>query len=374
MGLKVAAATSDEDKARIYAFRYRVYVEELGIDTPEADHERRWLRDSADEYSISWALLRDGEVVGMLRATMLSDVDDLAPLVEKFGLEPALEAFDPGEICATSRFMLDPRLRGSTSLFRLMRAPYDECMARGVRLNYGDCSPQLVPFYEHMGFRRYGRTFNDAAYGFKIPILMLIGDRTRFEEVKSPLARWAKGHPQDDEARAWFERAYPEALAPASAAMLPEGEFLDLLASRLAGDPIHALGLLHGLDREEADRFLARATLVKAEAGDRILRQDEAGETAFVLVSGVAEVVKGGCSLRLLGPGDPFGELALLRGGRRSADIVARTPCEAVVLSPGALTEFTERDPVLAAKVLLNLSRILAERLADLPYPAVLPR
>ena len=35
MGLKVAPALDEAAKARIYEFRYRIYVEELGIDTPE---------------------------------------------------------------------------------------------------------------------------------------------------------------------------------------------------------------------------------------------------------------------------------------------------------------------------------------------------
>jgi CRP-like cAMP-binding protein len=367
VGLKVVPALDEAAKARIFEFRYRVYVEELGIDTPEADHDRRWLRDPQDDYSVSWALLRDAEVVGMIRSTLLSEVPDPAPLIEKFGLEPALKEFSPSEIGATSRFMLDPRLRGGLALLRLMRTPYELGMARGVRLNYGDCSPQLVPFYEHLGFRRCGRSFNDAAYGFKVPILMLTGDRVQFEQVRSPVARWAKQYPHDAAARSWFERTHPDAVSSVSAALLPEGEFLDLLAIRLAGDPVHALGLLHGLDHDEAERFLAHASLVKIEPGNRILRQDEAGDTAFVLVSGVAEVLKDGRPLRLLGPGDPFGEIALLTGGRRSADVVAQTVCEAVVLSNGILTDFVERDPSVAAKVLLNLSRVLAQRLTDLP-------
>ncbi|MBW2421769.1 MAG: cyclic nucleotide-binding domain-containing protein [Deltaproteobacteria bacterium] len=373
MGLKVAPAVSDDEKAKVYEFRYRVYVEELEIESPEADHSRRWLRDPADDYSTSFALLDDGEVMGLLRATLLSEVPDIEPYVEKYGLEPALGAFELSEICATSRFMLDSRLRGSTAVLRLVRGPYLTWQRRGVRLNYGDCSPHLVPFYEHMGFRRFGRTFNDAAYGFKIPILMLVSDVAHFERVRSPFARLAKGVDQDHEARDWFERSYPDAVAPASAALLPEGEFLDLLATRLADDPVHALGLLRGLDRGEADRFLERATLIRAEAGDRILRQNEAGDTTFVLVSGVAEVMQDGRSIRLLGAGDPFGEIALLTGGRRSADVTARTDCEAVVLSSGMLTGIAERDPVVGAKILLNLTRILALRLTDLPSPQSVP-
>jgi CRP-like cAMP-binding protein/N-acyl-L-homoserine lactone synthetase len=369
VGLAVEPARDDAARERVFAFRYRVYVDEMGLDTPEADHARRWLCDPLDDVSTSWALLRDGEVAGTLRVTCLSDLADPAPLVARFSMQPALPAFGASEICTTSRFMLDPKLRGGTAILRLMAAVYQDGRARGLRLNYGDCSPHLVPFYEHLGYRRYTRAFNDTAYGFKVPILMLTGDRVRFERVRSPLVRLAQEHADDPEARAWFERSYPGELGFETAGLLEEGDFLDLLAERVAGDPLHHVGLLHGLSREEADGFLARATLVQAGPGDRIVRQGETGDTIFVLLSGIAEAVRDerpDDPLAVLGAGDPFGEMGFLTATRRTASVVARTPCEAVVLSGDWLRTFLARQPAVAAKVLLNLSRVLAERLADM--------
>ncbi len=106
---------------------------------------------------------------------------------------------------------------------------------QGLRLkDFGDCSPHLLPFYEHLGYRRYTAAFNDTAYGFKVPILMLLGDRKRFEQVRTPLARIATEYPDDAEARAWFERTYPGYLKAETATLLEEGAFMDLLANRVA--------------------------------------------------------------------------------------------------------------------------------------------
>lgn len=368
MGVTVERADTDEARARIYAFRYRVYVEEMGIESPEVDHERRWLRDPLDECSVSFGLLRDGAVVGALRATVLADVPAPAPLIAKYAMEPALVAFAPAEICTTSRFMLDPAVRHGTAILRLVAAAYREGGARGVRLNYGDCSPHLLPFYEHLGYRRYTRAVNDSAYGFKIPILMLMHDRARFARVRTPLTRAAVEWPDDAEARAWFEQTYPDRLGVETASLLDEGTFLELLAERIAGDPLHQLGLLHGLERAEADRFLARATLVSAAPGDRIVRQGEPDDTLFVLLSGIADAVRDERpdeSLAVLGAGDPFGEIGFLTAAPRSASVVARSACEAIVLSGDWLRGFLAKDPQIAAKVLLNLSSVLATRLAD---------
>lgn len=368
MGVTVEEAASDEARARVFAFRYRIYVEEMGLESPEADHARRWLRDPLDDCSTSWALVRDGEVAGALRATRLPDVPDPAPLVAKFAMEPALAAFGPAAVCTTSRFMLDPKIRHGTAILRLMAAAYRAAQAQGVRFNYGDCSPHLLPLYEHLGFRRYTRAVNDTAYGFKVPILMLLGDRAHFARVRTPLARVAADYPDDAEARTWFERAYADRLAIETATLLDEGAFLDLLGERIAGDPLHRLGLLHGLERDEATRFLAHATLVQAAPGDRVVREGESGDTLFVLVSGIADVVRDAHPERplgVLGAGDPFGEIGLLTAAARSASVVARTPCEALVLSGDWVRSFLAKEPTIAAKVLLNLARVLAERLAD---------
>jgi CRP-like cAMP-binding protein len=369
VGLGVEPARDDAARARIFAFRYRIYVEEMALETPEADHARRWLRDALDDDSTSYALLRDGEVAGTLRVTRLAALADPSQLVARFEMQPALDAFGAGAICTTSRFMLDPKLRGGTAILRLMAAAYRDGRAAGMRLNYGDCSPHLVPFYEHLGYRRYTRAYNDTAYGFKVPILMLAGDLARFERVRTPLLRLARDHPDDAEARAWFERTYPGQLAIETAGLLEEGEFLELLADRVAGDPLHRLGVLRGLSRDEADEFLAQATLVKAAAGDRIVRQGEPGDTLFVLLSGIAEAVRDerpDAPLATLGAGDPFGEMGFLTETRRTASVIARTPCEAVVLSGDGLRGYLARQPAVAAKVLLNLSRVLAQRLADM--------
>jgi CRP-like cAMP-binding protein len=368
VGVTVEPARDDAARARIFAFRYRIYVEEMGIASPEADHARRWLRDGLDEHSTCWALLRDGEVAGTVRGTWLPDVPDPRPLVEKFVMAPALAAFGPSAIGLTSRFMLDPKLRHGTAILRLVSAAYHEAQAHGVRVNYGDCSPHLLPLYEHLGYRRYTRAVNDSGYGFKIPILMLVGDRERFARVRTPLARLAEEYADDPDARAWFARTYPDHLAIESADLLAEGVFLDLLAERVAGDPLHALGLLHGLARDAAARFLSHATLVKAAPGDRIVREGEPGDTIFVILSGIADVMRADRPgpLGALGPGDPFGEMGFLTAVARSASVVARTPCEAIVLSGEWLRTFLAKEPAIAATVLLNLARVLAERLADM--------
>ena len=367
MSITVAPAQSAAERADVYAFRYRIYVEELGLAPPGADHERRQLADEYDEFGLSYALLQDGTIVGALRCLFIDEIPDPRALIAKFHMEPALAAFGASAIVTTSRFMLDPRLRHGTAILRLIQAAYDDAQRRGVRLNYGDCSPHMLEFYEHMGYRRYTRAYNDTFFGFKLPIVMLIGDQLLFERVQSPLGRLAAAYGDDVEAREWFARTYPDYLAVETASLLSEGAFLDLLTERVSSDPLHAVALLRGLSRDEADRFLAHATLVQAQPGDFVVRQGDRDDTVYILLSGLAEVILDGDEarpLRALAAGDIFGEIGFLTTTRRTASVVARAASDILVLSAPFLKRFLKQEPTIAATVLYNLSTILASRLA----------
>jgi GNAT superfamily N-acetyltransferase len=366
VALTVAAARTEAEREAIYRFRYRIYAEEMGLTPPEADHSAKMLLDPLDGPGISYGLFDDGDVVGSLRLVYLEDMVDPSSLIAKFSMQPALDAMGASAICTTSRFMLDPQRRHGRAILQLMEAAYVDAAARGVRLNFGDCSPHLVPFYEHLGYRRYTRAYNDSSYGFKVPILMLTRDLAGFERLRSPLARVASRLPDDADARDWFARTYPDYLELESAVFLPDGAVFDMLSARVANDPLRSISLFRGLSREEAEELTAKATLVRAAAGDRIIRQGDRGNALFVLLSGLAEVVldeRPDVAVAVLGDGDPFGEMAFLTSEPSSANVVARTPCEALVISNEFLEWFIAKEPTIAARVLQNLARVLAERL-----------
>ncbi len=85
------------------------------------------------------------------------------------------------------------------------------------------------------------------------------------------------------------------------------------------------------------------------------------------LLSGLAEVILDGNEerpLRALAGGDIFGEIGFLTTTRRTASVVARAPSDILVLSAAFLKRFLKQEPSIAAKLLYNLSTILARRLA----------
>ncbi len=81
-------------------------------------------------------------------------------------------------------------------------------------------------------------------------------------------------------------------------------------------------------------------------------------------------------ALHVFGPGDVFGELALLDAGPRSADAIAQEPCELMLLSRADFLRFLDGHPKIAIRLLQVLSRHLrrtnqqAAQIAFLPVPA----
>ena len=98
-------------------------------------------------------------------------------------------------------------------------------------------------------------------------------------------------------------------------------------AEELARSPFFA----HG---SAAERLaLAKAAdLLQAHAGDVLVREGRAGYEFFAILDGIAEVRRNGSLVATLGPGDCFGELALLDGGTRTVTVIASTEMELAVI------------------------------------------
>jgi hypothetical protein len=100
--------------------------------------------------------------------------------------------------------------------------------------------------------------------------------------------------------------------------------------------------------------------LVIAE-GKEIIREGEIGREFYVIMDGKAVVKRGGREISTLGPGDYFGELALLDGQKRDATVVAATPIEVLVIGVREFVSLLQDVPQLARKLLGGMARRLHE-------------
>jgi len=123
---------------------------------------------------------------------------------------------------------------------------------------------------------------------------------------------------------------------------------------------IRGAPLFSQCSRRELAAVAAIADEVDVPAGKELMREGERGLEFFVLVEGDVEVVKDGEAINALGPGDFFGEIALLAHSPRTATVRTTSPSRLLVVTAARFGSLLERAPEIQLKVL----RALAERLA----------
>jgi MFS family permease len=118
---------------------------------------------------------------------------------------------------------------------------------------------------------------------------------------------------------------------------------------------IRAVPMFRPLSAPVLERLASDATTVAAAAGSTVIREGERGDRFYVVVEGRAEVQVHGIATRTLGPGDAFGEIALLHDIPRTATVLAIDPTQLVAI---------EREPFLVALTGQPRSRAMAVQLA----------
>jgi CRP/FNR family transcriptional regulator, cyclic AMP receptor protein len=122
---------------------------------------------------------------------------------------------------------------------------------------------------------------------------------------------------------------------------------------------LDSIPLFAGLTLDQRATVAEACTEISVDAGTTLVKEGDFGHGAFAITTGSAKVVQDGDVLRTLGPGDMFGEIAVLSGGRRTATVVATTDMTLVTLLNRELWRIERECPEIADA----LRATIAERL-----------
>lgn len=129
-----------------------------------------------------------------------------------------------------------------------------------------------------------------------------------------------------------------------------------------AAETVDRCTLLTSLSPKARSRLAADLRERRYAAGDAMTSEDQGGVGFFLIAEGSAEVRIGdGDPVRVLGPGDSFGEMALITGETRSARITAQTDVQCWVLSQWHFKPLVLENPPLAWALLEILARRVRE-------------
>jgi HEAT repeat protein len=246
---------------------------------------------------------------------------------------------------------------------------------RGVRSDDPETAAQAVEALETIGARRVLRALIplletpgdqgpmnrreslDTLAGDFDPWLRALALRCLAEEVREDMARIEAASSTDP---ADIVRSAVAGLTPVA----DNVETLDPMDRVLA---LHAVSMFAGLDPEDLELIASATTEVRFEPGEHIYQDGDPGSEMLVIVGGSAVVSKSKDTERHVisryGPGQIAGELALLIGGRRVADVEAGDDgLHGLVLTGSDMLSILEERPTVGMGMLATLATRLAEQ------------
>ena len=123
---------------------------------------------------------------------------------------------------------------------------------------------------------------------------------------------------------------------------------------------LRSVPFFEGLTPEDLDRMARIGRKRRFAAGEPIVLKDQIAGGLFIILSGSVTVHAGG-KTHTLGPGQFFGEMALLAGKPRSATVTAAEPVETLILETMYFRPFLIKNPSVAVTIL----EVVADRLRE---------
>ncbi len=139
--------------------------------------------------------------------------------------------------------------------------------------------------------------------------------------------------------------------------------------NRIPAKQIEFLGkvpLFAGCSRNELRDIARLGTPVGVDEGTYLIHEGKPGREFFLVMDGTASCRVRKKEVKRFKAGGYFGELALLHGGVRTADVVAVTPMDLVVFDAREFRSILMKAPSISVKMLGNLAERLSS--ADSQY------
>jgi len=143
---QIRIAETDEERRAIFAFRYRVYIEEMGKPYKNADHENKLLTDELDDCATLLYVETDNEIIGTVRINWGCE-EKVMSFYNNLDLAlPYFSHFPSNLFSFNSRLMTSLAYRNTLLPKNLAEESYRLGRENGVYFNFISCKPILRSF------------------------------------------------------------------------------------------------------------------------------------------------------------------------------------------------------------------------------------
>jgi CRP/FNR family cyclic AMP-dependent transcriptional regulator len=129
--------------------------------------------------------------------------------------------------------------------------------------------------------------------------------------------------------------------------------------ARASVEMLKNVPLFADLDGRELEQIAGSMRERRFSAGDTVTQEGAGGAGFFVVETGQAEVTVAGAARGTIGPGDYFGEIALLTGSDRTATITASSDMLCYGMTPWDFKPLVESNSAIAWKLLTAMAEKL---------------
>ena len=128
---------------------------------------------------------------------------------------------------------------------------------------------------------------------------------------------------------------------------------------------LNEMMLFEGLEFSELAHLVEYASIRSANSGEYVIEQGTRGGEMYVILQGAARVERAGAVVAHFQPGDHFGEMSVISGRPRSADVVTTADTTLLEIPEEAFFSLAEREPVIGMKLYRALASRLCQYLCD---------
>jgi CRP-like cAMP-binding protein len=123
-------------------------------------------------------------------------------------------------------------------------------------------------------------------------------------------------------------------------------------------DVLALVPMFRGLSRRQLKHIAGFCDVGDFMAGAAIVKQGDVGDAFYVILTGQAKVTAGRKFLARLLPGDHFGEIAVIDGGPRTANVITEAPSTLLILTRANFREAMLREPELALHMMEEIAKM----------------
>ncbi|MDX2142927.1 MAG: cyclic nucleotide-binding domain-containing protein [Rhodospirillaceae bacterium] len=368
----VHVATTAEERQAIYRLRYDVFVGELNRTLSGIDHERRELTDAEDEHPGTLLLYtgKRDDITATIRIRFWEPGRVPAKEFDTYSMArfPGIGGLATADL---GRLVVKPDARGMLILPALVRVSYEELAGRrGADLVFCCCSPGLVRAYRSLGMVPYGGRLIDTGSGpVQIPLVCVVSDAAALKRAKSLLAPMVKKYFGPGKRPPLDTTPFAHLLDPDNIPIQSDPNLIwEEISNSFNGEK--STSAFFGLSPKAMKRLSRSGFLIAFERGQLVFKEGTKEHEIYFVVEGSFEVFQKDRQIAVLTRGDLIGEIAFFTQageGKRMASVRAVTDGRLLVLRRKFLRELTHKDPEAGFRLLMNMSRIMAERLAKVP-------